>query len=303
MKTKKQWYIFSEKELEILREVATGSKEFIEIESKLKIKPNLLSYHLKKLEEKELIQLNSTFCRSRNIPGAPGKQVTFTALQHSIQLERLLKEQIFSIKWEKVLSGLGLEVLFGATSCHSQTKLISYPSYWRYCKKLNHFGVLTLTEDGFYSINDFFILLRDFICDYQRYIAEKTSKVVCSESKILWQRGSEFLLQVPKGTSIVQEGFTKTATSVLSQYRIVSLTKFEIYFYSPYTSELSLEDIVLHLLLLQKASAQYSVYCYLLLRKQLKNIDEKFLLEKAKRYDLGFQLSHMLNIVREFRPP
>ena len=297
MKTRKQWYAFSKEELEILREIARGSQELVQIERELHIKPNLLSYHLGKLQQKEIITIKPAPYKAQK-ESKVRKKAVFTLLNHSNLLKALIEENQLTEKWEKALSGLGIEVLFSATSYPRQTKSVSYPTFWRYSKILTDLGILTLNDMGHYQINTFLFTLNNFIREYQAYIAERTLEKLPGDPKILWQKGSEFLIKVLKGTIITQEGFQKTATSVLSRHRIVNFEEFEVYFYSRFLTEISLEETILHILLIEKKSAKYSTYSYLLLNQELRNIDEESLLNAAKWYGLSIQISRLLNIAK-----
>ena len=57
MKTKKESYAFSEQEVTIAREIASGNHSLFEIRERLAIKPSLLSHYLKKLENKRVITI------------------------------------------------------------------------------------------------------------------------------------------------------------------------------------------------------------------------------------------------------
>ena len=56
MKTASSQYTFSKTELYILKEIGKGNHELVSIEKALSITPQLLSYCLRKLEQKGLIK-------------------------------------------------------------------------------------------------------------------------------------------------------------------------------------------------------------------------------------------------------
>ena len=297
MKNKKKWYAFSEEELQILKELASGIQELPELEQKLRIKPNLISYHLRKLERKGLIKVKPISYWSQKSEAR--KIAVFTNLKHATILKTFLKENHFSIEWEKALSGFGIEVLFNATAYPNQPRSVSYPTFWRYCKKLNDIGIITLNDLGYYKINDHLLTFQGFIKEYQAYIAaEETLENLSGNPQILWQKGPEFLIKVPKGTVITQKGFEKTGTLVLSKYGNVDFEDFDFYFYPKIVKKLSVEETILHILLEEKGNTKYSTYSYLLLNQELSFLDEKLLLEKAEWYDLSRQVNNLLKIAK-----
>lgn len=111
MKTKKEKYAFSKQEIEILKEIASGNHTLSQIREKLSIKPSLLSYHLKKLQEKRIIKIQQgAFALEGNFANSR-KSVLFQDTKHSLILKELLVKYSH-IKWENVLSRLGNRCTF-----------------------------------------------------------------------------------------------------------------------------------------------------------------------------------------------
>jgi hypothetical protein len=297
LKTKKKWYAFSEKELMILKQVAGGSDNLVQLKNNLSIEPNLLTYHLKKLQDKDVIGIKK--CHYSAKERSESRKIVFIQdLKHALLLKNLFNKHS-SVEWEKVLSGSGIEVLFQATSTPDSTwETVSHPTYWRYCKRFENLRIMTYST-GSYRVKDNFSTLLEFIEDYRAYILRKLVNCVpISDSRILWQKESEFLIQVPKGTVITQKGFKKAATSLLPTFRIGTATDFEVYLYSNTQQKIPIEETILHILLIDREDARYSTYSYLLLRKELHNIDEKSLIKKAEWYNLSDKISHLLKIVK-----
>ncbi len=296
LKTKKKWYAFNEKELEIVREIASGSHNLIELKNKLAIKPNLLTYHLTKLKEKEVVEVKQ--CRySPQKNSEPRKTVSIQKGTHALYLALLFKKYPFT-KWEKVLSGSGIEVLFQMTSdSESMEETVPRSTLWRHSKMLETLGIVTL-DDGLYKVKNSYPDLLEFMEEYKAFTLRRLlSSVSTNDSHILWQKGSEFLISVPKGKSIAQKGFKKAATSLLPSFRIAAVTDFDVYLYSK-TDKISTEETILHILLICRGTARYTTYSYLLLKKELNNIDEALLLAKAERYNLSAEINHILRIVK-----
>jgi hypothetical protein len=104
--------------------------------------------------------------------------------------------------------------------------------------------------------------------------------------------------KTPKKTLVSQKGFTKTATSRLQDFGIQLISDFDIYFYSKMKTEVRLEDVILHILLVERGSVRYATYSLLLLKKEQNIIDNDYLLKRAIWYDLSLQINAMLEFLR-----
>ncbi len=103
---------------------------------------------------------------------------------------------------------------------------------------------------------------------------------------------------MPKGEAIVQEGFQKAATSLLHSFHIASVTDFDVYLYSNTKQEIPVEETILHILLIDRGNSHYSIYAYLLLKRELNNINESYLATKAEWFGLSNETNHLLRIAK-----
>ena len=289
MKRKLKNYTFSKTEIRILKEVANENHALSAIRKNLSIKPSYLSKNLKQLRQKGIITLKKKKHTTKKF--ILWKYVYFEKFKHAILLRELLLKHNH-IKWENILSSLGIEVLFQILDCLKISfENFSKITFWRHSKEFMALGLLNIDESG-YSINSRFIALETFLVEYQKYLLNKLVRSISEKATILWQKGFECLIRVPKSSLFSQAGLLKTATSSLTDFGIPIFSDFEIYYYSNRKKRIRKEDVILHTLLIEKDNVRYVTYSLLLLEK-MKEIDKKYLLTEAERLELGLQINAM----------
>lgn len=286
-------YAFSKAELQILKELTKGKQSLPEIKQSLSIKPALLSYNLKKLRNKGLIQTTEQGNR---------KYACFSETKHASLLRDLLIAYDF-VDWENTLTGKTIDILFRTLSEKGgNLSGFSNATLWRYLRELKARGVITETKK-MYQINPRFSVLIDFLKEYQRYFANKISKTLSENAVILWQEDMEFIVRVPKAAKPPSEDFHKTATSIFAQYGLPLFSESDIYFHVTNKKAIRPEDAVLHTLLVEQGSVRYATYALLLLKKTQREIDEKYLLKEAERFGLKNQVVGMLEFLKTHNRP
>ncbi|HKM60390.1 MAG TPA: hypothetical protein VJY36_05910 [Candidatus Bathyarchaeia archaeon] len=297
MKTKKERYTLSEAEIKIAKEIARDNHSLFVLRENLSIKPNLLTHYLKMLQEKGLIKIEKTSCETEKNFKNSKKSVFFQDTKHAVLLKELLN-RYSHIKWEGILSGLRIDLLFQLLTDSGNISAVASPvTIWRYLKQFMEIGIIT-SGDKYCQINERFSLLKEFLDEYQRFIVEKIISSFSSQAVTLWQKDFEFLIRVPQTKEVYQRGFTKTATSRLADYGIQLVSDFDVYFYSKKPKNIGLEDVLLHTLLIEKGNVRYTTYSLLLLKRQTKNIDKDYLLNEAVWYDLSSQINAMFEFLR-----
>lgn len=279
-------YTLSKIELRLLRELARGKQYLPEIRKSLSLKPALLSYNLKKLVKKGLIQTRESGNR---------KLADYSETKHAALLRNLLLSYDY-MDWENILGGKSVEILF-QTLDGSDLSKFSGATLWRYLKELKARGIITETQKG-YQINTRFPVLADFLKEYKRYFVNKISKTLSENSVILWQKDMEFLVRTPNSTKAPSGDFRKTATSIFADYNLPLFSEFDVYFYSTTKETIKPEDAVLHTLLIEPGNVRYSTYALLLLKKIEKQIDKTYFLREAKRLGLETQIEGMLEFLQ-----
>jgi DNA-binding PadR family transcriptional regulator len=285
MKTVTPDYSFSKPELQILKELAKGKHELSSIEDALSIKPSLLSYNLKKLQNKGLIKTTQQTYK---------KQAYFNDSKHAALLRDLLSFYDY-IDWENILSGRAMEILFQIlTKSGKNLAHIPKNTRWRHLKNLKARGIITQTN----TINPRFSLLIQFLGEYQKFYTNKLARAISDNSVILWQEDMEFLIRVPKNAEPPSENFHQTATSIFHQYDLPLFSEFDIYFYSTKKKNIKPEDAILHTLLMEPNNVRYTTYALLLLKKTEQQIDKTYLLQEAETLGLKQQITDMIHFLK-----
>jgi DNA-binding PadR family transcriptional regulator len=286
-------YAFNKAELQILRELTKEKLSLPEIKKSLSLKPALLSYNLKKLQKKGLIQTSKQGNR---------KYACFSETKHASLLRDLLISHDF-MDWENILPGKTIDILFQAlTNKEDSLSSFSNVTLWRYLKELKARGIITESQKK-YQINPRFPVLIDFLNEYQRYFANKISKTLSENSVILWQKDMEFLVRVPKTAKPPSKDLHKTASSIFPQYGLPFFSEFEIYLYSAKKKIIKPEDALLHTLLLEPDNVRYTTYALLLLKKTEKQIDKTYLLQESEKLGLKNQIISMLQFLETHLRP
>ena len=283
MKTSAGEYAFSKAELQMLREIARGNYELSSIQAKLSIKPPLLTYTLKKLQNKGLIKIAHKGAK---------KQVSFSDTKHAILLKNLLSIYDY-VDWENVLKGKAIEILFQVLTDSDKLTAVPRNTLWRYMKDFKSRGIIQECK-----VNPQFRGLSEFLEEYQSFFAKKMANEFSDNSVILWQREMEFLIRTPKAVKAPTRAFHKTATSIFSVYDLPLFSEFDIYFYSTTKKSITPEDAILHTLLLEPGNVRYSTYALLLLKKTEKQIDKTYLLREAEHFGLETQVKVMLEFLQ-----
>jgi len=284
MKTVSLDYSFSKPELQILKELSKGKHELSSIEDALSIKPSLLSYNLKKLQNKGLIKTTKQTYK---------KQAYFNDSKHAALFRDLLSFYDY-IDWENILSGKAIEILFQTLTKSGKTLYIPKNTRWRHLKNLKARGIITQRN----TINPRFSLLIQFLNEYQKFYADKLARTISDNSVMLWQEDLEFLIRVPKNAKPPSENFHQTATSIFHQYDLPLFSEFDIYFYSSNKKTIKPEDAILHTLLIEPNNARYTTYALLLLKKTEQQIDKTYLLQEAETLGLKQQITDMLQFLK-----
>lgn len=286
-----QVYAFSKPELQILRELTKGKQSLPEIKTSLLLKPALLSYNLKKLQIKGLIQTTEQGNR---------KYAYFSETKHASLLRDLLVAHDF-MDWENILTGKAIDILFQTLNANEgNLSGFSNATLWRYLKDLKARGIIAETQKR-YQISPRFQVLIDFLKEYQQYFANKISKTLSEKAVILWQEDMEFLVRVPKSAKTPSEDFLKTATSIFPQHGLPLFSEFDIYFYSKNKRAIKPEDAILHTLLVEPGDVRYTTYALLLLKKTQKEIEKKYLLTEAEKFGLKNHVIGMFDFLETHR--
>jgi len=281
-------YTFNESEMRILKALAKGSHSLSEIINALSIEPSLMSYNLKKLLQKGIIE---------TIRKGSRKHVYFGDSKHALLLRELLSTYDH-LDWENILTGLAIDILFQITSQSDMyLRNFSRVTFWRHVRNLRAHGIVNRDDEG-YAINPRFLGLKEFIVEYQLFLISTMVKSISEDALILWQKDLECLFRVQKNAPVPQNHIFKTATSALYNLGIPLLSEYEVYFFSRNKENICVEDVILHTLLLGTNDVRNVLYSLLLMRKEWKKIDKNYLLMESQKFDLSLQINAMLQFLR-----
>jgi len=287
MKTVQEKYAFNKSEIKILRELVRGERSLYDLRKFLSFGPSLLSYNLKKLLDKGLIRENTRGFR---------KYVQYSDSKHASLLKNLLLVY-YHIDWENLLVGKGLYILFQIISGFENSFYgVAKATFWRYLRRFRTHGILQQKVKK-YEISPRFSILADFLNEYQLFFIKRIAEGLSSEAVILWHRGFEFLVRVPKTVKVTSKKFHPTATSLFSSLGLPIFSEYNILFYSDRKRSIKIEDAALHTLLIEQKNVRYVIYTLLLLHKHKEKIDMEYLKSEAQKYDLVVQITGMLSFI------
>lgn len=158
-------------------------------------------------------------------------------------------------------------------------------------------GLIVVEEDKAYRVNPRWHALSDFLREYVAYILRRIVEEVSAQAVILWHDRFEFLMRTPIGTRVRGTHFHPTATSKLSEYGIPLLSDSDYYFYSAGKERLRVEDVALHMLLVEEGSLRQILYSLLLMKKYRGKLDEDYLLAEAEKLGLRGQVEGMIRFI------
>ncbi|MFQ6052340.1 MAG: winged helix-turn-helix domain-containing protein [Candidatus Hydrothermarchaeota archaeon] len=268
-------------EIKVLKTVAKKERESIgEVVRNTKISYPHLSRILKSLSEKGILET-----RKRGL----SKYVYFSDTKHAILLKTFLSE-FGHMHLDKILSGSALVVLSPlAYSPLKKDEIISFSqlserTVQSKLKILREFGIIIKKDKVTYEFNERFNLLREFIIEFRNYMNHKMAIEFANDAIILWQRGNEFLIKTSEFKE--SEEFMLTSLSAYHKFSVqLFVPEYYYYFYSPFKRDLSVEDIILHTLVLDPTDTRL-ILGVLLLWKKVEKINLDYMLKESTKYIL-----------------
>ncbi len=205
------------------------------------------------------------------------------------------------VPWEKLISNSNISVLLKyATGEDSFEYGISPVSTWRAIRNLSLYGLIKDTNDG-KAIGDSYLL--DFIKQYSEH-ASRTHflNILPREAVIIWRSGFCCLFKISnrinEGIKGLPEGAFPSALSVYPKFGIQFMTSDSYFYYEPDLDGLTIEDILIHTLLMRQENQTYTTYALLLAIKAGNKINFTTLLEKSQKYGLKEMVKNMVNYIK-----
>jgi hypothetical protein len=152
---------------------------------------------------------------------------------------------------------------------------------------------LVTRDDNTITVNPRFQKLEEFIREFRRFNNSRMATMAAKAAVIMWSRGSQFIIRVPRGTTISDPRFRPTATTLMARYGIPLISNIEYYYFSPSAKPIGPEEVVLHSLLTDGIT-NVTLGLILIAKAEL---DRNKLLMIAKEYDLRPQIEGMLRFL------
>ena len=163
---------------------------------------------------------------------------------------------------------------------------VSRATVYRRLKQLRNVGIVT-KRDSRFALTSQFQGLAVFARSLVRHLHRQEARDHASGVRLIWMDVDEYLFSCR--TDVTASLFDRTGPGALEQYGISLLTREEQYYFrSEDRTELTPEDLVCHLLLIDDG-ARYRSYCLLLITVCEISVEE--LTETAARYERESDLS------------
>jgi len=216
--------------------------DLMEIRSSLGLIPARISQLVSSLRENGLIE-DTRHGREKAIAISGSKHaLLFVELTHEFEHMDL----------PQILSGSNLEVLSAVSHLHLKSRaeihkgsLVSEASVARSLSKLRQRGIVS--RNSIYAVSERFSKLREFVMEFRHYLNRRIAGVLSERAHIVWEANHEFIIECDEQAG--SQGFLQTSVSVFGKYGAPFILSKSYLVYSPFLSEVSLEDALLHSLL------------------------------------------------------
>ncbi|MHB2035204.1 MAG: helix-turn-helix domain-containing protein [Nitrososphaerales archaeon] len=272
MKERLPVFALTKDEIAIARAVSDQRELSInQLAKKLDSSEGWASRVVKKLEDKGIVETKREGMR---------KVVAVAQANYAQSLAELVRSEPY-VPWEKLLSySNSLVLLANATGETDFEAGLSATTKWRALRNLSIHGLVPK------SGGDVAPRIRRFATEYADHISQKFGReILPREAIVLWRKGFSYLFKIRK-PGVELRRFKRTAISVYSEYGIQLVTNDIYYYCSPERARLSLEEVILHTLLIDPERQTYETYALLLIFKEYRRIDFEALKKRSDRYNL-----------------
>ena len=198
---------------------------------------------------------------------------------HAQALVDLIKNEP-DVPWEAVLTYSAMNLLFERFERLDFNER-SRSTRWRATRNLAAHGMLS--DSSRIASN---ARLVHFLDAYGDYVTRAFAlEVLPSDAAIIWSRGYRLLFRVGRGRKLPSR-FLKTAISALPSYGVQLVSEYEYHFYAKGTDSLSLEDVIIHTLLVDPTSQTFATYAIIAILKNSRKLDFESLMQKAGEYGI-----------------
>jgi hypothetical protein len=297
MKERMQDYALTEDELAAIRTISDQRRLSVgELAKNLHASKGLASRVVKSLEDKGIFETKKEGIK---------KTAEISRANFAMYLSEMMRAEPY-VPWEKVLSYSNMSVLLASiTGERDFERGLSSSTKWRAVRNLSMHGLIPPANEASMSnaINPRIgLFVREYANHIGRYIGQK---LLPPNAVVMWQKGQSYLFKVGKnkpgqrgeGGRIPTSQLHKTALSAYPSYGLKFITDEVYYYFEPGKRKLSLEEVVLHTLLIDPRSQTYMTYALLLIYKEKAQIDLKLLTELSSRYGLTLNVAGIVKYI------
>jgi predicted transcriptional regulator len=161
--------------------------------------------------------------------------------------------------------------------------------------ELAKYGIV-LKKKSKYIFSERHSLIKNFVDNYWKYVANRNLRTISENTVLLWQRGPEFLFKIDNEFDKNQKKNKKTtlhptAINLFHKYSLRVMSDTRYYFYTK--RKLKAEDCFIHTILIDPHSSIYNSYALALLSK----IPSTELVKFGKYYDIEDHIKTLLEYV------
>ena len=292
MKEKMLPFIFSAGEISVGRFVSNSRNLSIRDLTVLMDKSeSSVSQIVKKLEIKGIIESKRNGMK---------KIVNLSERNYACTFSQMLRAEP-NLPWEKILSYSNLAVLISnITGEEAFEDELSSISKWRAIRNLKLYGAYNNSQKRHPMGNRY---LSSFLKEYSEHVSLKhIIENIPEDAIMIWRKGFSCLFKIKSnsinGRKKLPDSSIPTAITASPHYGIQYITGDSYYFYEPRLDRLSLEDVILHTLLIDPDSQTYNTYAVLLALKNRNKINFDLLLTKSRKYDLIEKTTNLIDYLK-----
>ena len=285
-------FAFTSSEIAAARAISDHSGSSVqELAAILKTSESWVSQIVKNLETKGVVRTRKEGMK---------KSVDISMMNYALSLSDLFKIEP-QVPWEKLISYSNMVALFlSATGEKSFEQGVSPVSLWRAERNLSMHGMITKGPQGTTLRNS---RLKNFVNEYSNHVSRMhLLERLPKDAVVLWRSGYRGLFRIHnangKETRKDLRNALPTALSAFPEYGIQFITPDSYYYLDPETKELTIEDIIIHTLLIEPDSQTYITYALLLIFKAMDLVDFDSLISKSCKYELEATIEGMVRYIR-----
>ena len=282
-------YALTPQEITAMRRLAHGSSSIGELATTMDLSAGSTSKVVSGMLRKGLVSKRKEGLRSI---------VEASANAHAQDLSELILAYA-AVPWENVLSYSNLPVLSKDLGGIEFPTSISQSTEWRVERNLGLHGLSPVNPSSALVLK-----LEQFITTYVRFARRQLAdRLLPNDHVILWSKGFSFIAKTRMGKVIESTYLRKTSFSAFPGYGIRFITDSEYFVYSPLQQTLTLEDTIIHTILIDPSNRANIGYATLLLLKEEGRVNIERLHQEARMLDIEGVVNEMISLIKTHKAP